>query len=211
MMSSKTDERGVKIADRGNQALSVEAVALLKTQDAGYLRTMAQKTKKAIERLNQALTFTKPTDGNVVLRSVDSEDPSGPDHVAFVETVDEQEAWTEEKKVLSTTLADRLQNNPLGEDINLDSNEIASDQPPRPRRKSVKQAEEHAKMTKANQRRRRRNLEVRQTTLSILQKRDRDLRAAEVTLEVQRSRMTNGHGIGVTKAGVKFKNTARKR
>ena len=211
MMSSKTDARGVKIADRGNEALSVEAVALLKTQDVGYLRTMAQKTKKAIERLEQALTFKKSKEGEVVLRLATVEVPSNPGHIAFVETAEEQEAWTDERKALSTALADRLQQNPLGDEIYFGSDEIDIQQPPRPKRKSAKQAEEDAKLAKANQRRRRRDQEVRHTTLSILQKRERDLRAAEVALEAQRSRMTGGQGIGVTKTGVKFKNTARKR
>lgn len=211
MMSSKTDERGVKIADRGNQALSVEAVALLKTQDAGYLRTMAQKTKKAIERLEQALTFKKSREGELVLRLAIVEESLNPGHIAFVDTTEEQEAWVDERKVLSTALADRLQQNPLADKINLDSNEVEIQQTPQPKRKSLKQAEEDAKTAKANQRRRRRNQEIRQTTLSILQKREKDLRAAEVALEAQRSRMTGGQGIGVTKTGVTFKNTARKR
>lgn len=211
MMSSKTDERGVKIADRGNQALSVDAVALLKTQDAGYLRTMVQKTKKAIERLEQALTFTKPNDGDVALRLAETEESMIPGRVAFVETADEQESWIDDRKVLSKALADRLQQNPLGEEINLDSNETKSKQFSRPKQKSTKQTEEAARIAKANQRRRRRNLEIRQTTLAILRRRERDLRSAEVALVIQRSRMTGGHGIGVTKTGVKFKNTVRKR
>ena len=50
MMSSSTHDGGRRVADRGNKALSTEVVKLLKTQDAAYLRTVAQTTRRARER-----------------------------------------------------------------------------------------------------------------------------------------------------------------
>ena len=209
MMSSKTDSRGVKIADRGNQVLSNEAVALLKTQDAGYLRTMAQKTRKAIARLQQSLTLDKTEDGEFVLSIIrDEDDDLDEQHISFVESAEEQRAWVERTAQLSESLADKLQNDP--QDNQAYSNE-SEDEEPRPTKASTKLAEEDVKRARIIRKRRRRDREVRQTTLRILQKRERDLRAAETRLEVQRSQMSGGHGIGFTKKGLKFKSRARKK
>lgn len=55
MTKRNTDDRGILIADRGNEVLSVDQVKLLKTQDVNYIRTMrlneAQKIKKQKEQL----------------------------------------------------------------------------------------------------------------------------------------------------------------
>ena len=211
MMSSKTDSRGVRIADRGNQVLSNEAVALLKTQDAGYLRTMAQKTRKAIARLEQSLMLDKAEDGQFVLSVAGIED-DGLDgqHTSFVESAEEQRAWVEGISHLSEALADKLQNDPQDSEAYSTFNE-SEDKEPKPTKASVRQAEEDANKASVVRKRRQRGQEVRQTTLRILQKRETDLRAAEARLEVQRSQMSGGHGIGFTKKGLKFKSRVRKK
>lgn len=53
MVHGKTHDKGRKLVDRGNKVLSHAATTLLKTQDAGYLRTVLQQTKKERERLEQ--------------------------------------------------------------------------------------------------------------------------------------------------------------
>ena len=57
MTSGKTHDKGQKLVDRGNKSLSQAAVTLLKTQDAGYLRTMLQQTKKERERLEKEVVL----------------------------------------------------------------------------------------------------------------------------------------------------------
>ena len=57
MMSGKTHDKGRKLADRGNKTLSHAAVKLMKTQDAGYLRTMLQQTRKELERVEQEVVL----------------------------------------------------------------------------------------------------------------------------------------------------------
>ena len=57
-MLSSTTKNGVKITERGGQngnsgSLDVDLVKLLKTQDAGYLRTVLQQTKNALARLRE--------------------------------------------------------------------------------------------------------------------------------------------------------------
>lgn len=45
MIKGKT-KAGVAIGDRGNEALSVDVVKLLKTQDAGYVKVQIAKDEK---------------------------------------------------------------------------------------------------------------------------------------------------------------------
>jgi len=45
MVKGKTKD-GVAKADRGNEALSVDLVKVLKTQDAGYVRVQVAKDEK---------------------------------------------------------------------------------------------------------------------------------------------------------------------
>ncbi|KAJ4358092.1 uncharacterized protein N0V89_002671 [Didymosphaeria variabile] len=55
MMSSTVDKSGRKVADRGNKSLDMDVVKLLKTQDAGYIRTMLQMVRKEREDLERRL------------------------------------------------------------------------------------------------------------------------------------------------------------
>ncbi|RPA80606.1 U3 small nucleolar RNA-associated protein 11 [Ascobolus immersus RN42] len=76
MMSSRT-QKGIKIADRGNEALSNAAVALLKTQDANYLRLKRAEERKKIEKLEEAVQFmglAKPQKGEPRKHTVFTED-----------------------------------------------------------------------------------------------------------------------------------------
>ncbi|WFD36003.1 hypothetical protein MCUN1_002874 [Malassezia cuniculi] len=50
MLSTRT-QRGVHVASRGNEALSNDVVALLKTQDAGYLRKQLATERKRLDAL----------------------------------------------------------------------------------------------------------------------------------------------------------------
>ena len=49
MIKGKT-KAGVAIGDRGNEALSVDVVKLLKTQDAGYVKVQIAKDEKVANR-----------------------------------------------------------------------------------------------------------------------------------------------------------------
>lgn len=58
--------------DRGNKALSVDAVRLFKTQDLGYVRTMRNKTAKEVAALEARVAGIKGEGRKVVY--VDSKD-----------------------------------------------------------------------------------------------------------------------------------------
>ncbi|KAL7004775.1 hypothetical protein EMMF5_005690 [Cystobasidiomycetes sp. EMM_F5] len=57
MVRGKT-EKGVHIQDRGNVAMPTDVVKLLKTQDAGYVRTLLATEEKLIQRLKNELGAT---------------------------------------------------------------------------------------------------------------------------------------------------------
>ncbi|KAG6023129.1 Small subunit (SSU) processome component [Claviceps sp. Clav32 group G5] len=67
---------GTVEGDRGNKALSVETVRLLKTQDIGYIRTMRQVLVKEIARLEQQVVLTRGLDR---LDDDDDDDEDGAD------------------------------------------------------------------------------------------------------------------------------------
>ena len=48
--------------DRGNKAMDVDMVRLLKTQDMGYVRTMRQVARKEVARLEQQVVLTRGLD-----------------------------------------------------------------------------------------------------------------------------------------------------
>jgi hypothetical protein len=66
MLSSRTDEAGRLLADRGNKSLSQDVVRLLKTQDAGYLRTKLQIERKRQEKLGQMWSLNKSGDSTAL-------------------------------------------------------------------------------------------------------------------------------------------------
>lgn len=57
MTRKRTDEDGILITDRGNEALSTEQVKLYKSQDVNYVRTMRLNELQKIEKLKNKLGF----------------------------------------------------------------------------------------------------------------------------------------------------------
>jgi U3 small nucleolar RNA-associated protein 11 len=53
---------GMVKGDRGNKAMSVDLVRLLKTQDVGYVRTMRQVAAKEVRRLEEQVVLTRGLD-----------------------------------------------------------------------------------------------------------------------------------------------------
>ncbi|CAN6665178.1 U3 small nucleolar RNA-associated protein 11 [Trichomonascus vanleenenianus] len=57
MLSRKTNEKGILVAERGNEVLSNDAAKLLKTQDFGYVKTLSSVEAKKIEKLEADVLF----------------------------------------------------------------------------------------------------------------------------------------------------------
>ena len=216
-MSSKIHDRGQKLAARGNPVLSQDAVKLLKTQDAGYLKTMAQKTRRAREKLEHEFVLREGK-GAEVFGDEESQDEQ--QHIVFTGSRDEQKQFDPED-YFGTNMAGlnrrfnrpKLRPNDLleGEE---EKHEVAllSEQQ-RDNWKARRLAEREAlalKEARILRKHHKREQEARRSQLKVLKMRQKDLVGAEQELELQRAKMSNNVG-GWTKAGVKWKVRERKR
>lgn len=231
MSRAKAHDKGQKVADRGNPVLSHDAVKLLKTQDAGYLKTMAQATRKKRERLEEEILVQEGVKG--------LEGQDGRRHVVFVESREEQKNVIE---ILKGSKADDNDDHDNVDDGTLsipprsrarkaleilcglrppcraDENHITgseNDQSQPGQRRSDKTGNQKGDLsTHKNERRlqklRKRAQEGRLSRLKLLKIREKELLAAERELELQRARMSNSIG-GVNKAGFKWKVRERKK
>jgi U3 small nucleolar RNA-associated protein 11 len=86
MTSSKTKD-GIRLGDRGNKALSHDVVLLMKTQDAGYLRTALQQTRLERRSLEKAVKLTAGLQGSSRERLAGEHQPS---RKVFVDSAEEQ-------------------------------------------------------------------------------------------------------------------------
>jgi len=218
MMSSKTHNGGQKLADRGNKPLSQEAVKLLKTQDAGYLRTMAQRARKERVRLEKDYVLGEGKGVQVLGQSVKG---AVGQHTVFVESKEEQrsfdpEGWfgTTEKglgRIYNRPRITNVDDVPRSNDEDEDEEDKAETQIARARPKRAIEAERQAlKDEKALRRLHQRAEDARRHRLEAAKARERDLMAAKQELDLQRAKMSSSIG-GINRNGVKWKVKERKR
>lgn len=214
MMSAEKGTAG-KHGKGGNEALlSHDAVRLLKTQDSGYLRTVSNRGRREVEKLEQQVRLAEAM-------KEDGDSKVGKKTV-FVD--DEPPKSNKKRKRPST---DRelgvLQEITLPADPNHGPNDtttqprlseaLIDENAPQPIQKSqserIKESTASKRLLLERKRRRRLN-ELRANKLDALKKRQREILAATNELEAQRARMARTVG-GVNKDGVKFKVRERKR
>jgi U3 small nucleolar RNA-associated protein 11 len=193
MMSSRT-VNGIKIGDRGNKALSHDVVMLLKTQDAGYLRTALQKTRLEKQKLESSIILEKASEESVV--SLLGREEQRPSKKVLVDSVEEQNDYDKSQAKSSigaedeeSSEKDRLEN--LANEYDLDD--------------EFTDAHNQESTSKLSNSRR-----AQSRMLQALKKREQALIVATRELESQRAKMSNTVG-GVNKNGVKFKVRERKR
>lgn len=210
MMSSKVDSQGRKVADRGNKALSTDVVKLLKTQDAGYIRTMLQMVRKEREELEHKMVLE---DEEVrVLR--DGEGGRKARHILYVGNVEEQKEFDKEEWFgTGGEWPERAWNRPRRTKDAIQRDTDREEEEVRPKKLSKKQHEAihlAEKEERAVLKKRERAQQRAAAHLDALKVRERDLMAAEEELERQRAKINNTVG-GTNKHGVKFKIRERKR
>ena len=185
--------------------LSQDVVKLLKTQDAGYVRTMLQKTRRTREKLEEELVLLK---GQIV--EVPASSPTKKDvaHTYLVDTKEEQEQHTlrEAKKLLTLEVFfTQGKGKAVTEDIGLDQTIEA------PRLSRITEREELARRQEMPScKQRKKHQEALEMELSALNSREADLLIADQQLELQRAKMSNSIG-GMTKAGLMWKVRERKK
>ncbi|KAF2875399.1 small-subunit processome [Massariosphaeria phaeospora] len=202
MINSQVDSRGRKVADRGNQALSIDVVKLLKTQDSGYIRTMLQMLRKEREELEQMLVLGKDD----VRALKDGEHGKKGTHRVYVGDVEEQNKFSADEWIGKG--GERPDEQATEE---VDEDEEVEKTPPKKLSKKQQDARLLAEKEKRNLTRKRQRTQERAAAhLENIKARERELVAVEEELEKQRAKMNNTVG-GVNKNGVKFKVRERKR
>jgi U3 small nucleolar RNA-associated protein 11 len=213
MMKSSVDDKGRKIADRGNVALSTDVVKLLKTQDAGYIRTMLQVTRKEREELEQRLILEEQGGARALK---DGQKAKKGKHRVFVENEEEQEefdpeAWFGRGEEIPAKAGEQVEPQWTDDDEEDESQDEDTRQPKKMLSKKKLEAQELAARQKKKFDKTRLRSQTRTAyRLEMVKKKERELMAAEEELEKQRAKMSNSVG-GVNKNGVKFKIRERKR
>lgn len=185
--------------DRGNEALPVDVVRLMKTQDMGYLRTVRNVAAKEVKGLEERVIGMggSPDAGAFDEDSEDEDwDDEGPARkkpkkIVFAEGVSERD-----EKLLAEAEKELADADRDSEDDEAEVADKDGDKDPASLRK-----EQKARLLLKLQRR-----------LQLARKKLKTLSTAEQQLELQRARMAKSATIGgTTKDGKKFKVRERKR
>ena len=205
-MLSSTSKRGRKTADRGNPILSHEAVRLLKTQDAGYLQTMIQKTRRAVERLEEEFLLRGEEDGEKV--EVLGQGSGSGEKIIYVSGKDDQREWKPPLELMTAPrkLLAKADTDAKNEQVEVSNHEKQHSNA----RKTLAKEDQARRQELMIRKRRKKEQDARRTKLAALKAREKNLRDAENELELQRAKMANTVG-GINKNGVKWKVRERKR
>ncbi|KAG2415077.1 hypothetical protein HFD88_006268 [Aspergillus terreus] len=237
MMSAHSQRAGRHGAAARDSAaargLSHEAIKLLKTQDAGYLRTVGERVRRQMEKLEEEVRlqdgmgqFLGEGDESGAPKEkkkavVDDDDDfdfdfddeeDGPAVVKPQKVVfaDDRREQTELKQ---SRLRAQQSDDEMDEDEDEDDDSFGQRQRQQQQKKSHKQLEaERQALVEARRARKmkKRAAEARANKLKALQKQYADITAAERQLDWQRGRMDNSVG-GTNKNGIKWKIRERKK
>lgn len=185
--------------------MSMDIVKLLKTQDAGYLQTVLQQTRRAREKIEkQVVLMTTGVDASSIKRKVFDDNGELVEETKVQPDLDDDE----DMDLDLDDLADLGDLDGLDDLDGMDEDGSGSEGG-----KSEGEESDTKGLSKEEirqRRKKRRAQEVLQNHLEALKDRERDLSAALSQLQHQRARMNNTVG-GVNKEGVKFKVRERKR
>ncbi|PGH06199.1 hypothetical protein AJ79_06587 [Helicocarpus griseus UAMH5409] len=202
MMSDRSKKQG-KHGAREAPDLSHEAIKLLKTQDAGYLRVMGEKVRRQLEAAEEELRLQEGISG--MFEGVEEMDNGkGGRKVLFADSAEEQRRLREEQE-------DHMDED--DDDEEGETEELSFGEKQRQVQKSKKQIEAEERARKemlAARKLKRRAAEVRNRKVEALRIQHKELVAAEQELDRQRGKMENSVG-GVNKYGIKWKIRERKK
>ncbi|KAI5362035.1 Putative small-subunit processome, Utp11 protein [Septoria linicola] len=195
-MVNNASKGGIRVSKRGEAnnggaagAMDVDVVRLMKTQDAGYLRTQLQRVRNQKKRV----------EGEIVLGETGVDVQPGDDRIVFDDDQDEDVAVR-----------------PLGgkqtdDDVDLDMDLDGLDDDGESGDESASEDEKDLTPEQKRLRRRKRHaMEVNRKKLEALEEQEEKLSAALEGVDHQRAKM-NGTAGGVNKSGMKFKVRQRKK
>jgi U3 small nucleolar RNA-associated protein 11 len=220
MLSARNAQQG-KHGAREGTSLSQDTVKLLKTQDAGYLRTVGERIRREMERLEKQVQLQDGMEkvlGNGNRKRSSEEEENGDGDEDMFDT-----GIKRRKLIFAETRADQKE---LGreldeddgseEDEDEDNDEAFGTQlQKQPQQKQPTKTELEAQrkaftQARAARKLKRRAAEARRNKLAALRKQYAEITTAERELDLQRAKMSNSVG-GVNKKGVKWKIRERKR
>lgn len=232
MMSTHSQKQGRHGAAARDSAtargLTHEAIKLLKTQDAGYLRTVGERVRRQMEKLEKEIKLQEgmgeflgqdPKSKKAEKKSLDDDDfdfdfddeeDEGPMRQPKLVFADDRDEQRELKSVRRAAMEKKA-----AEEDSEDEGEASFGQMQRNQQQKKTQKQLDAERQALREARRARKLrkraeESRLNKLQALQKQHADITAAERELDWQRGRMDNSVG-GTNKNGLKWKIRERKK
>ncbi|KAI3340062.1 small-subunit processome [Ustulina deusta] len=189
---------GTVAGDRGNKALDINVVRLLKTQDMGYIRSVRNVAMKEVRILEERVIALGGDIDNLLNAAEEEEDDMDLDFDFGDEPSAKKKPASKNKKIIFADGQDEREDK-IRQDMEKDSPEdgehLEGGNPEKPR------AEQKQRLLEKLQRR-----------LQNARKKQRVLAQAEQELEIQRARMAKTATMGgVTKSGKKIKVRERKR
>jgi U3 small nucleolar RNA-associated protein 11 len=224
MLSDKNSQQG-KHGAREGTSLSQDTVKLLKTQDAGYLRTVGERIRREMERLEKEVQLQDGMDkvlgtaGNKKRPSSDDEeDEDDEDEDMFDTGVKRRKLVFVESRQDQKDMGRELDEDDDDEDDGEDEDEddeafgtqLQKQQHKQPTKKELEAQRKALTQARAVRKLKRRAAEARHNKLTALRKQYAEITTAERELDLQRAKMSNSVG-GVNKKGVKWKIRERKR
>lgn len=210
MTNASTSRQGYHGSAGDQNRLSHDAVRLLKTQDAGYLRTVAARGRKEIARVEGELGLAEAMERNgqegelgqkKVFTDKDNRETRGKKRNSAGKAV------SLEKETVEGEQQNNIHETVGGEEILFQTGA----EPVKPKSKKSVEAQRRAVLDLRFERKRRKRIaEARANKLEALKKRQLEIMAVADQLELQRAKMARTVG-GVNKNGVKFKIRERKR
>ncbi|KIX02935.1 uncharacterized protein Z518_06485 [Rhinocladiella mackenziei CBS 650.93] len=202
-----------KASDRqSNGPLSHDAVKLLKSQDAGYLRTVAARGRREIDKLKEEVGLNSVTDGagkgrRKTFAEEDDGAARGQKRAVDGEVLDGRLYNSSSRTQFGTNASSKSQRESDPDEAEEENNTL----PPKLPSKKAQAAEQDVlARLRAERKKRKRRQETRVAKLEALKKRQREILAAADQLELQRAKMARTVG-GVNKNGVQFKIRERKK
>lgn len=189
---------GTVAGDRGNKALDIDTVRLLKTQDLGYLRTMRNVVAKEVKELEEKAVISGAFAGIDTNEDSDDEDDYDSDDDAPPKSKDHAKP----KKIIFADSVEEVEEKlPEPEEEDEDDVDMSDDD-----------FEKFEKEKDPETVKREQNAERLRRKLQNAKKKLKALTDAENELEMQRARMAKTATVGaITKSGKKIKVRERKR
>ncbi|KAK8043623.1 hypothetical protein PG993_006053 [Apiospora rasikravindrae] len=191
---------GTVDGDRGNKALPMDVVRLMKTQDMGYLRTMRNVAGKDVKALEERVIGMGGNPDKPPREDDDDDDDSEDDWE------DEEGPTKKPKKIVFAEAVSDREDRILAEMEKEEAERLKEEE-----KNAPSDGEEENPQTLRAEQRQRMLLKLHRR-LQVARKKLKTLSTAENELELQRARMAKTSTIGgVTKSGKKFKVRERKR